>query len=331
MNKKLKFAIYGCGVIAATHVKAIAEVPGAELYACADISQPLADSFAGKHGIKSYADFDALISENDIDVVCICTPNGTHSQLAVKAISAGKHVVLEKPMAISSDECEEIIRAVKKYQAKITVISQMRTSPDIIKAKKMIESGVIGRVILAELNMCYYRSGDYYRGSWRGTKSMDGGGALMNQGIHGVDLILHLMGDVKNVQSIVRTLFHDIEVEDSAVAALEFENGALGVITASTATHPGFDREIKIYGTRGAVFLREDRLVKIVIDGASEPCEEFVSVGGAGTNMLLDHAGHARQISDFVKAINGECVKYPDEYDGKKAVEIIEKIYKKTI
>jgi len=129
----------------------------------------------------------------------------------------------------------------------------------------------------------------------------------------------------------VRTLNHDIEVEDTAVSALEFENGALGVITASTATHPGFDREIKIYGTRGAVELREDRLVRIVIDGVDEPCEAFVSVGGAGSNMLLDSAGHARQISEFVKAINGEAAKYPDEHEGKRAVQLIETIYKKTV
>ena len=210
------------------------------------------------------------------------------------------------------------------------VISQLRTSPDVLRAKEIISSGRLGRIILAELNMRYYRSEDYYKGSWRGTKKMDGGGALMNQGIHGVDLISHLVGKIKNIQSTVRTLMHNIEVEDTAVAALEFECGALGVITASTATYPGFDREIRIFGTRGSIELREDRLVRVSIDGKEEKYD-FVSVGGAGSNTRLDYKGHARQILDFVRAVRGEEVDYINGREGSIAVGIIETVYKKSI
>ncbi|MBE6645272.1 MAG: Gfo/Idh/MocA family oxidoreductase [Ruminococcaceae bacterium] len=327
----LKFAIYGCGVIAKTHAKALSEVEGAELYGCADYAPAAAETFAQNYGIKFYSDLDALLSSDEIDAVCICTPSGTHAPLAVKALMAGKNVVLEKPMAITVSGCDEIILAAEKSGSKIMIISQMRTSSDIKRAKEIIESGRLGKIILAELNMCYYRGDDYYRGSWRGTKAMDGGGALMNQGIHGVDVIQHLVGSVKSIQSVVRTLAHDIEVEDTAVAALEFECGALGVITASTATHPGFDREIKVYGTRGAVEIKDGSFTRIVIDGVDEPCEAFVSVGGASSNMLIDYKGHVRQITDFVKAINGEPAVYLNEHEGKKAVEIIETIYKKTL
>ena len=146
----------------------------------------------------------------------------------------------------------------------------------------------------------------------------------------GEEDILYLLGNVKQVQSTVRTLYHDIAVEDSAVASIEFESGTLGVITASTATHPGFDREIKIYGTRGAIELKGGRFTRIVIDGKDEPCAEFVSDGGAGTNMLLDYKGHVRQLQQFVDAINGENVEYLNEYEGKRAVELIETIYRKS-
>ena len=329
--ENFRFAIYGCGVIAKTHAEALADVDGAELYACADYAPAAAEAFAEKHGIKFYSDFEALLSSDEIDALCICTPSGTHASLAVKALLAGKSVVLEKPMAINVSGCDEIIAAAEKTGSKIMIISQMRTEPDIIRTREMVKSGKLGKIILAELNMCYYRSDDYYKGSWRGTKAMDGGGALMNQGIHGVDVLQHIMGGVKSVQSVVRTLNHNIEVEDTAVASLEFECGALGVITASTATHPGFDREIKIYGTRGAVQMKAGRFTRVVIDGVDQPCDDFVSSGSASTNLILDHQGHVRQLEQFVAALKGLDVEYLNQYEGKKAVEIIETIYNKSL
>ena len=191
--------------------------------------------------------------------------------------------------------------------------------------------GALGKIVLAELIMKYYRAPEYYKGSWRGTKRMDGGGALMNQGIHGVDILQYLVGPVKRTQSIVRTLSHDIEVEDTAVASLEFESGALGVILASTATHPGFERQLRISGTRGAVEIVENQIVRLVIDGVDEPCEKFSGASGASSNTAISHAEHAKQRSSFIRVLSGEDREYVDEYEGKKAVEIIEAIYKNTI
>lgn len=329
--KKLNFAIFGCGVIAKFHAAALKDVENAELIGCSDVYLPAAEIYASERGIKVYESFDALLEAPEVDVVNICTPNGTHADLAIKALEAGKNVVLEKPMAITAADCDRIIEAAKKSGGKITVISQLRTSPDILRTRDLIRSGELGRLVYAELLMRYYRAPEYYKGSWRGTKKMDGGGAFMNQGIHGVDIVQFLMGPVKNVKSIVRTLSHDIEVEDMAVVAVEYENGALGTMVASTSTHPGFDRDIKIHGTRGAVELREGQIVRLVIDGKDLPCEEFISSGAAQTNTALDHAGHARQLSTFVRVINGEDLEYVNEYEGKKAVEIIERIYNESI
>ena len=329
--KKIKFAIYGCGVIAGFHAAAIAEIEGAELYACADFYPPAADKFAEKNGIIAHPDFDALLADANVDVVTICTPSGTHAELAIKALGADKNVVLEKPMAITIADCDRIIEAAAKSKGKITVISQLRTSPDIIRAKEIIKSGALGKIVLADLVMKYYRAPEYFKGSWRGTKKMDGGGALMNQGIHGVDVLQYVVGPVKNIQSITRTLCHEIEVEDTAVATLEFENSALGVIIASTATHPGFERQMRINGTRGAIEIVENKIVRLVIDGVEEPCEKFVGASGASSNTGISHEGHAKQLSIFVDVINGAELEYVNEFEGKKAVEIIETIYKNTI
>ncbi len=331
-NKKiLNAAVYGCGVIAKTHAKALDAAEGVQLYACADINLTAAENFAKEYGIAVFRDYAELLASSEVDVICICTPSGTHEKLTVEALRAGKNVILEKPMGLNAAECDEIIAAERASSGKVTVISQMRTSPDIRRAKELITSGKLGKLILGDLHMCYYRNEDYYKGSWRGTKAMDGGGALMNQGIHGVDVLCYLMGDIRNVGSVVRTLAHDIEVEDTATAAVEFENGALGVISASTATYPGFDREMTIRGTRGSVEFREGRMIKAVIDGKDLPCEDFISDGGATTNMLLDVAGHTRQISDFVRVLNGEDIEYVSAAEGRRAVEVIERIYENSL
>ena len=326
-----RFAIFGCGVIAGFHAAALGDVEGASLTACADVNPAAAEAFAKKHDIRALADFDALLADPTVDVVTICTPNGTHAELAIRALEAGKHVVLEKPMAITVADCDRIIEARKASKGKLTVISQLRTSPDILRARELVRSGALGRIVLSELIMKYYRAPEYYKGSWRGTKKMDGGGALMNQGIHGVDILQYLVGPTKNIQSITRTLSHEIEVEDTAVASVEFESGALGVIVASTATHPGFERQIRISGTRGAVEITENQIVRLVIDGVDEACEAFTGASGASSNTAISHTEHAKQLSAFVRVLSGEDCEYVDEYEGKKAVEIIETIYKNTI
>ena len=329
--KNFNFAIYGCGVIADFHARALGDVDGARLFAAADLNTEAACKFAEKYGVAVYPDFDAVLASPEIDVVCICTPNGTHEELAIKALMAGKNVVLEKPMAITTEGCDRIIDALSKSNAKITVISQLRTSPDIIRARELVRSGELGKIILANLEMRYYRFPEYYRGSWRGTKKMDGGGALMNQGIHGVDLLQYIVGPIKSIQSVVRTLHHDIEVEDTAVAAVEFESLALGTIIASTAAYPGFERRMTVNGTRGAIEIIEDKITRLTIDGKELLSKEFDGVSGSSNAASISNAGHTNQLSAFVKILRGESCEYVDAHEGKKAVNIIETIYKNTI
>ena len=325
--KKYNFAIYGCGMIANIHADAIKSLEEANLFAVADVKMSYATAFAQKHETIAYADYNALLENEEIDIICLCTPNGTHAELALKALEYGKNVVTEKPMAITTFDCDRMIKSAKKSSGRLMVISQLRTAPDIMRAKEIVESGVLGKLVLCDLHMKYYRSEEYYKGTWKGTLAMDGGGALMNQGIHGVDLLQYIVGPVKNIKSIVKTLVHNIEVEDTAVSAVEFENGALGIIEATTAVNPGFDREIKIHGSKGYMEIRENCIEHLVIDGIEQSCENFVSLGANSDPTRLASKEHANQFNTLIRVLNGEDIEYVNEFEGRKAVDIITRIY----
>lgn len=327
MNKKLNFTVYGCGMISDVHALAVKSLDDAELIGCADINICKAAAFAKKHGIHCYGSLEEMLSDGKVDVVCICTPNGTHADLAIKVLQADKNVIVEKPMAINTGKCDRIIQQAEKSQGKIMVISQMRTAPDIIRAKELVQSGAIGKVVLCDLYMKFYREPKYYKNSWHGTLAMDGGGALINQGIHGVDIIQYIAGPIKQTKSLVKTLVHDIEAEDTVVSAVEFESGAIGVIEATTSVNPGYDREIKIHGSRGCIEICQTCIERIVIDGVETEKNKFVSRGDSSSPSTVTYEEHAKQFETFIRAINGEDVEYVNQYEGKKAVDIIQRIY----
>lgn len=334
MERKIRFAIFGCGGIAHTHIMALRAIDAAEVVGVADIRPDAALAFAERYSIKKvFKDYDEILNSTEVDAICICTPSGTHSSLGVLALEKNKNVILEKPMSITVAECDAIIEARKKSLGRVLVISQLRAHPDVRRAKKIIDSGALGKITICDVNMKYYRSPDYYRGSWRGTKAMDGGGALMNQGIHGVDLILHLCGDVKNVRSIKRTLVHDIEVEDTAIALLEFENGAVGMIEATTGAYPGFNRRFEISGSDGSIIINEGAIERLVIRG--EGIDEYNSISTsekASNPLVSDASDHRNQIAEFVEVLLGnDTIKWCDEHEGKRAVELIERIYNQSI
>lgn len=329
----INFAIYGCGNVANVHVQSLLEMEDANLVGVADINYERAVAFADKYRVKAFEDLNAVLSSDDIDAVCICTPSGTHADLAIEALRCGKHVVLEKPMALTVSDCDRIIEACRNSEHKLMVISQLRAMPDVQRARSIIQSGALGKITFVEARMKYYRDESYYRGSWRGTKAMDGGGALMNQGVHGVDLLLYLCGGVKRVQSSVRTLIHDIEVEDTAAAICEFESGALGVIEATTSVYPGFNRVFEVCGSEGSLILTEGRLVRVVTKNGKINVDNSVEeTNRANDATKLEITGHKNQIGNFVKVLLGDSEReYCDEYQGKNAVALIEEIYKKSM
>ena len=334
MNKKVKFAIYGCGLIANTHIRALQSLDTVTVVGVGDINLEAAKSFAEKYGVsKVFESYDEILSSHEVEAICVCTPSGTHASLGIMALEHDKNVVLEKPMAITTEDCDRIIAARQKSRGKVLVISQLRAHADVRRAKSIIDSGALGKICVCDVFMKYYRKPDYYKGSWRGTKKMDGGGALMNQGIHGVDLLIHLCGEVKNVRSIVRTSLHDIEVEDTAIALLEFESGAVGIIETTTCAYPGFNRRIEIAGSDGAIIINEGAIERLVIRGQNLDERNVIETSEKASDpRVSDISDHRNQLSEFVDVLLGdERISWCDENEGRKAVSLIEQIYKSSI
>lgn len=323
-----KFGILGCGMIAGVHADAIGSIENAELSAVSDNNPECARSFAERRGAVAYESYDEML-KSDIDVVCVCTPSCFHAKNAIEAMRAGKHVVLEKPMALSTADADEVIRVSQETGRLLTVICQLRFADDVRRLKRLVEENAFGKLSLCNLSMKYYRSDEYYSSSpWKGTLKFDGGGALMNQGIHGVDLLEYIVGGVKDVQGIIRTLSHKIEAEDTAVATVEFECGALGVIQGSSCAYPGFERRLEIHGDRGYAVLVENNLKELMINREQIPVSDFEVVRTASDPTAVQSDMHKLQIKNLLLAIDGKEPLLIDAKEGRRAVKIIEDIYK---
>ena len=318
------FCLIGCGAIARLHAKAISNIQGAKLLAVYDYSYEYAQKFAQEHNCVAYRSLDEMLSQNDIKIVNICTPSGLHAEQIVKAAKAKKHIIVEKPMAITKDQLEQAISAVQENGVKLEVVSQLRFTPSIQKLKKAIDEGKLGRILFADFGMKYYRSQEYYnQGGWRGSWKMDGGGALMNQGIHGIDLLQYLIGGVKSVYAQCRTMARDIEVEDTANVLVEYENGAIGVIQGTTVAEPGYPRIIEITGTKGTVRVREDVIECWDIEGEDQE-KDSVSLFDSGSDpMAFSEKFHEMQFLDLISAIENDTKPFVDEIEGRKPVDII--------
>jgi predicted dehydrogenase len=332
------FGIVGCGVISQFHAKAIAELRGAKLVACSDTRAESADRFAAAHGCKSYHSLDDMLADNDVAVVTVATPSGLHMVPAVAAAQAGKHVIVEKPLEVTLKKCDRIIRACEKNGVQLATVFPSRFHDSSVKLKKAIEAGRFGRLTVGDAYVKWFRTQQYYdSGAWRGTWALDGGGALMNQAIHSVDLLTWLMGPVKEVCAQTALLAHErIEVEDTAVATLRFANGALGVIEATTAAYPGYLKRIEIHGSEGSAVLEEEDLKAWDF---AKPAKEDKAIlaemktrksggGGASDPAAIGHHGHTRELADLLEAIRKNCTPAIDGHEGRRSVEIVQAIYK---
>lgn len=325
-----RFGILGCGLISTFHAEAITKIVGAELYGAFDHNTIVREEFCKKYNAVAFESIDELLASDKIDAVCICLPSGLHYDAAKKCIEYGKHIVIEKPMALNSEHAENLVSEAEKHGVFISVISQLRYTEAIKKAKRILESGKLGTIALGNAIMKYWRSPEYYGTSaWRGTWEMDGGGALMNQGIHGVDLLQYLMGPVVSVSAYAKTLVHDIETEDTLTAVLEYENGALGTIQATTSVAPGYGRRIEIHGSKGSIVLCEDTIeICDVKDEEISVCNKMKDHASASRPDGIDSNLHAEQLRDFVKAVSENKKPWIDAHEGKKSVDIICAIYK---
>jgi UDP-N-acetyl-2-amino-2-deoxyglucuronate dehydrogenase len=335
------FGIVGAGMVARYHATAIARTAGARLAAVCRADTARAAEASARFGVPCATSYEALLARPDVDVVCICTPSGQHAAQAIAAALAGKHILVEKPMALTLADADAMIAARRTAGVLLAVALQRRSEPSFHDVRAAIEAGELGRLTLGAVGVPYLRPQSYYdSAAWRGTWALDGGGALMNQGIHLLDLLLWYMGDVAEVQATAATLTHAIEVEDCITATLRFESSALGVVSATTTAAPGFPHRVEIYGDQGGVQIEGEQIVRWESAG-EEPTNDvrarYVVAGetrepiaaGAGASPTgIGAAGHTRLIGDLVSAIReGRAPLVPGE-EGRRSLALALAIYK---
>ncbi|MDA3941153.1 MAG: Gfo/Idh/MocA family oxidoreductase [Spirochaetia bacterium] len=332
-----KFGIVGLGLIAEFHGQAIEAMACCEIYSCMDFSEERVNAFSSKFNCKGYTDLDDMLKDPELDIVTICTPSGNHMEPSLKIIHAGKHLIVEKPLEITLERCDAIIDAAEKKGIKLATIlpSRFHTASKLIK--DALDKNRFGRLVLGDAYIKWFRTQEYYdKGGWHGTKSLDGGGALMNQSIHAIDLLQWFMGPVESVKAYTQTLGHErIEVEDVATAVLKFKNGALGVIEGSTTVYPGYLKKIEISGTDGSMVLEESSIIKWdfreELEGDNSIRINFASKtdsgGGASDPGAISVKPHQWQFEDFISSLDSNQKSVVEGKEGRKAVEIILAIY----
>lgn len=336
--------IVGCGMIADFHARAIGEMNGGHLECVFDLVPGKAGALGEKYKCASYTNYKKFLAHKGLDIVTIATPSGAHMETAVKAAKAGKHIICEKPMEITLERIDAMIEACRRNRVALCGIFPRRFNRASIEFKKAVEAGRFGRITLADAYIKWYRTQAYYdSGGWRGTWKLDGGGALMNQSIHQVDLLLHMAGPVKSVSAWADLRIHKrIEVEDNLVAKLKFKNGALGVIEASTSCYSptGHAAEVHVCGSDGSVFMQDDKFLKWEFRESRPTDEKIISElstnasaagAGAANPSAIDYTWHKMNFEDCVKSIRTGKKPSIDGKEARKSVELILAIYKSAL
>lgn len=331
--KKIGFGIVGTGAIAEMHAQAILGLEEADLIGVYNRTEEKARTFAKKHGVKVYGGLDEMMVDSEIEIVCICTASGFHLEPALAAIRNGKHCVIEKPLEITPDRCDAIIEEARRNKVEVSVLFQSRYYESALRINEAIENKKLGDLVLGSAYIKWSRTEEYYASAdWRGTLSMDGGGALINQGIHTVDLLQWYMGDVVSVQALKANIKHKgIEGEDTVVAVLEFSSGALGTIECTTAGYPGYARRLELVGTEGSIVLEDNDLIKWDFKETENLDQKAnvheTKIGGAADPMAIDTSGHKNQIKEVIEAIKGNNTTPVSAEEGSKSVRIVCAIY----
>src|SRR5438445_6817469 len=327
----IHIGLIGGGNITQTHARAALAIPGVEIAAIYGTNSESVARLTREHGGTPYQDFDAFLNHRPMDLVIIGSPSGLHAAQGIAAARHGLHVLTEKPIEISTARADSLIEAARKSNVQLGVIFQDRMKPHLRQLKSWLDQGLLGRPIIVDARVKWYRPPEYYSNSrWRGTFALDGGGALINQGVQTVDLLLWLLGDVVSVQARNGTLIHKIEAEDTAAAILEFSGGALGILHATTAAYPGYPRRVEISGTEGNVVLEHDRIIAANLrdnSAAAEPAalDENQS---ASTAAVTDFRGHHAVLAHFLQPIQQNRAPACAGPQGRRTTALVEAIYR---
>src|SRR5258707_179794 len=279
--------LIGAGNISHTHARAAKAIPGVEIAAVCGPNAEKVKHLSAEHGGVPYGDLDAFLRHRPMEMVIIGSHSGLHAGQGVEAARRGLHVLVEKPMEISTARADVLIVECIQAGVKLGVIFQDRLKPGILRLKQLIDAGALGKLLQVDAQVKWYRPPEYYSGSrWRGTWALDGGCALINQGVHTVDLLLWLLGDVESLRARTATLLHRIETEDTALALLEFVNGAMGVLEVTTAAYPGYPRRVELTGTEATIVLEHDRIVVADLKGQRQ---DIVSNVAGDQNLVASY------------------------------------------
>lgn len=330
---KINFAIIGCGRIAQRHAEHIKNTDSCELIACCDIDKNKANQLAEEHSSKKYYTVDDLLKYDKIDIVSICSPNGLHAEHSILSLEHGKHVLCEKPMAISSYDCGRMMQAAEKSNKRLFVIKQNRYNPPVRAVKELIEKGDLGKVFNIQLSCFWNRNENYYENSWKGSKDLDGG-TLFTQFSHFIDLLYYLNGDIEKVSGYSNNFIHEgiIDFEDTGVIALRFHNGAIGTINYTVnAFSKNMEGSLTIFGDKGTVKIGGQYLNELEyfdVDNMEHPPK--LEIGNKANNYgeyKGSMSNHDKIYANVKDVLLNNAQITTNMFEGMKTVEIIEKIY----
>ena len=322
--------LIGGGNISETHARAAREIPGLEISAVFGTNRERAARLAAEFGAVPFDDFAKFLAHRPLDFVAIGSPSGLHAEQGIAAAKHGLHVLTEKPLDINTAQADALIAATQEAGVKLGVFFQDRFKTDLMQVKKWMDAGSLGKLILADARVKWFRPESYYGDSrWRGTLRLDGGGALINQAIHTVDLLLWMCGEVSAVEAVRRTALHKIQAEDTLAALLEFQNGAIGTLQATTSVYPGYPRRLELTGTEGTVIIEHDRLLTADL---RHPPDDYRSTGNdqnasASSATVSDVRGHRAVLEDFAHAVATNTAPRCSGAEGRRSVALVEAIY----
>ncbi|MDP9338527.1 MAG: Gfo/Idh/MocA family oxidoreductase [Acidobacteriota bacterium] len=323
--------LIGGGNISDTHARAALAIPDVEIAAVFGTNVEKVNRLCRQYGGAPYSDFTKFLAHRPMELVAIGSPSGLHAEQGIAAARQGLHVLTEKPIDISVKRADTLIAETKKAGVKLGVFFQDRCKPDILRVKSAVDAGRLGRLILADARVKWYRPSEYYSASrWRGTWALDGGGALINQAIHTVDLLLWVFGEAVSVQGACRTALHDMEAEDTLTAFLQFANGALGVLQAATSVFPGYPRRLELTGSEGTLIIEQDRLLAADLKTLHPDLSPSLQSDGnpsSSSPVMSDVRGHQTVLEDFLHSIRFDTEPRCNGPEGRRSLALVQAIY----
>lgn len=330
---KIGIGIIGTGSIVNTYAKCIEELGSTELVALYTKSPGRAMQAEAEFGVPVFSDMDKFLTLQKINLACVCNESGRHGEAIKAAAMAGKHVLSEKPLEVTTEKIDRVIAVCEEHNVKLGCVLQNRCSPDYRLVENAIKTGKLGKLLMGNAHINWYRSKEYYaKSEWRGTLQFDGGAAFMNQGIHTIDLLTNIMGTVESVFGNIKTSVHNIEGEDVGSAILNFSGGSIGNITAGTALYPGYPERLEFYGEKGSILMEGGKIVKWNVQDMPSPELESNDKAGSGAAdpTAIGHQNHKIVLSDMVDAILKDHPPMVDGAEARKAVAVITAIYESS-